>query len=198
MNTINQSTGFTPFQLRLDHNPRLIPPLIPNTDLSPLLPAQLTAQSVIDRLEHDLWEAKDNMIKSKISQAQQANRLHRIGFPFEVGQRVYLSTLHRRREYKSENEKRVVKFMPRFDGPYKIIKIDPAHSTVTLDLPSSPDIFPVFHTSEILPFIENDDVLFPSHALHAPEPVCVNDNLEYVIEKSLMKRRPVVAEVQNI
>jgi hypothetical protein len=38
---------------------------------------------------------------------------------------VRLSTLHRRREYKSKDEKRVVKFMPRFDGPYEILKIDP-------------------------------------------------------------------------
>jgi lipocalin len=43
----------------------------------------------------------------------------------------------RRRDYKSKDEKRVVKFKPRFDGPYEIIKVDPKHSTVTLNLPRS-------------------------------------------------------------
>ena len=72
--------------------------------------------------------------------------------------------------------------MPRFDGPYKILKVDPTHSTVTLHLPQSPDIFPVFHTSEILPFIKNNETLFPSRELHAPEPINVNGNLEHFIE----------------
>jgi hypothetical protein len=116
MNTVNKSTGFTPFQLRLGRNPRIIPPLIKiNNNTTDRTPAELNAQSVIDRLNHDVWEAKDNLIKAKISQAQQANKNRLLGFPFEVGQRVRLSTLHRRREYKSKNEKRVVKFMPRFD-----------------------------------------------------------------------------------
>lgn len=183
MNTVNSSTGFTPFQLRLGRSPRIIPPLI-QTSSYPPTSTKLTAQLVIDRLEHDIWEAKDNMVKAKNSQAQQANKSRLHGFPFEIGQRVHLSTLHRRREYKSKNEKRVVKFMPHFDGPYKIIKIDPTHSTVTLDLPQSP----VFHTSEVLPFLENDDTLFPSRALHSPEPISVNDNLEYVSEKILNEK----------
>lgn len=56
----------------------------------------------MDRLIHNVWEAQDNLLKAKISQAQQANK-HCIGiFPFEVGQRVWLSTLHRRWEYKAK------------------------------------------------------------------------------------------------
>ena len=95
------------------------------------------------------------MIKAKVSQAQQANKNRLLDFPFQVGQQVRLSTLHWRRDYKSKDGKWVVKFMPRFDGPYEITKINPTHSTVTLNLPRSPDVFPVFHTSEIMPFIEN-------------------------------------------
>ena len=81
--------------------------------------SELSARTVIDCLTHDIWEAQDNLLKAKVSQAQQANK-HCLGiFPFEVGQRVHLSTLHRRREYKSKDQKRMVKFMPRYDGPYK-------------------------------------------------------------------------------
>jgi hypothetical protein len=110
-------------------------------------------------------------------------------FPFEIGQRVRLSTLHSRRDYKSKDEKRVVKFMPRFDGPYEITKVDPTHSTVTLNLPRSPDVYPVFHTSEVMPFIENDETLFPSRTLHAPEPINVDDNLEHFVDKILDERK---------
>ena len=79
--------------------------------------------------------------------------------------------------------------MPRFDGPYEILKVNAEHSMVTLDLPHSPDVFPVFHTSEIMPFIENDECLFPSRTLHAPEPVNVNEDLEHYIEKILDERK---------
>ena len=136
-----------------------------------------------------MWEAQDNLLKAKISQAQQANKHRQAIFPFKVGQRVRLSTLHCHREYKLHNGKRVVKFMPRYDGPYRIVKINPEFSTVTLDLPTTNNIFPVFHTSEIVPFIENDDTLFPSRALHPPEPVIINDNLEHFIDKIVDEKR---------
>ncbi|KAH8994977.1 hypothetical protein EDB92DRAFT_1848569 [Lactarius akahatsu] len=38
------------------------------------------------------------------------------------------------------------------------------HSTVTLHMPNAPDLFPVFHMSEVHPFKENDDRLFPQRA----------------------------------
>ena len=79
--------------------------------------------------------------------------------------------------------------MPRYDGPYKITKINPEFSTVTLDLPQANNVFPVFHTSEILPFIENDEHLFPSRALHPLEPVLVNDNLEHFIDRIIDEKK---------
>jgi hypothetical protein len=79
--------------------------------------------------------------------------------------------------------------MPRYDGPYKITKIDPQHSTVTLYIPHSHHIFPVFHISEVLPFIENNESLFPSRALHQPEPVFVNNELEYFIDRILIEKK---------
>ena len=189
MNTVNKSMGFTPFQLRLGRNPHIIPPLIKEGSPSSVTPTELSATSIIERIQHDVWEAQDNMIKAKISQAHHANKHRLLDFPFKVGQRVRLSTLHRRRDYKSKDQKRVVKFMPRFDGPYEITKVNPEHSTVTLNLPRSPDIFLVFHTSEILPFIENDESLFPSWTLHPPEPINVNDNLEHYIDKIIDERK---------
>ena len=79
--------------------------------------------------------------------------------------------------------------MPCYDGPYKIAKVDPEHSTMTLDIPHSPRIYPVFHIYEVLPFIENDKSLFTSQALHEPKPVFVNNDLEYVIDRIIDKRK---------
>ncbi len=93
MNTINASTGYSPFHLHFRKSPHVLPPLLPHMD--------------------------------------------------------------------SEDEPRAAKFMPRFDGPYQITSTDENHSTVTLDMLQHTSLFLVFHTSEILPFKENDDRLFP-------------------------------------
>lgn len=61
--------------------------------------------------------------------------------------------------------------MPCYNGLYTIIDVDEKHLTITLDLPNSPNICPTFHTSEILPYIESDTTLFPSHHFKEPDPI---------------------------
>jgi hypothetical protein len=79
--------------------------------------------------------------------------------------------------------------MPRSDGPYKIIEKHAEFSTYTLDLPNQPNIFPVFHASEIEPFIENDDDKFPSRKNNEPPPVVVDGEQEYFVDEILDERR---------
>jgi hypothetical protein len=78
--------------------------------------------------------------------------------------------------------------MPRYDGPYRITSTDEKHSTVTLDLPNNPQAFPVFHTSEVYPFHENNNDLFPGRALNAPDPVTINGEEEHYINKIVDER----------
>ena len=73
--------------------------------------------------------------------------------------------------------------MPHFDGPYLIKSTNAKHSTVTLDMPGSPNIFPVFYTSEIQHFTKYNDTLFPSHTLNPPTPVTINNQQEFFIDK---------------
>ena len=186
MNTINRSTGFTPFQLRFGKSPRILPPILTTPADDPVL------TSAHDHISHMLpleLEAKDNLLTAKLHQAAAQNRHRWSDFPFRTGDRVVLSTAHRRHEYKSEDEKRVAKFMPRFDGLYMIISTNERHSTVTLDLPNAPNAFPVFHTSEVRQFLENDDNLFPSHALNPPQPVTIHGEQEFFIDKIINERR---------
>jgi Chromo (CHRromatin Organisation MOdifier) domain len=180
MSTLNKSTSFTPFQLQFGRSPHILPPLLPQTELTP---TDKFATDLLKRMQHTITEAQDNLPTSKILQAFQAKKTCSLVFPFKVGQHVVLSTLHCRREIKAGDPNQVAKFMPHFDGPYVIKKIDKRHSTVTLDLPNLPHIFPVFHTSEIHPFKENNDLLFPSRALIPPDPITINGHQEFYIDK---------------
>jgi hypothetical protein len=187
MNTMNSSTGLTPFQLRFGKSPRILPPLANANDTHE--PIESTAREMLSRMTTLEMEAQDNLLNAKIAQASYANTRRNLTFPFAVGDRVMLSTLHRRREYKSSDSHRVAKFMPRYDGPYQIIATDQAHSTVTLDLPDNPHIFPVFHASEIRTFNPNDDELFPARALMPPDPVTIDGEKEFFIDKIVDQRR---------
>jgi hypothetical protein len=73
--------------------------------------------------------------------------------------------------------------MPRYDGPYLVVDTHEAASTVTLDIPNAPNIFPTFHTSHIKPFRQNNDSKWPSCSLEKPGPVMVNDSPEYLVNK---------------
>jgi hypothetical protein len=117
-------------------------------------------------LKTDIADAHDALLASRIAQANAANA-HRNADPsFEVG--VYLSTAHRRREYLNGNNKRVAKFMPRFDGPYAIVSANPESSNYTLDLPDHTNVYPTFHASELKRHVPNDADLYPSRELQRP------------------------------
>ena len=88
-----------------------------------------------------------------------------------------------------KGDKRVAKFMVRYDGPYKVIKASPDSSVYTLELPPHLDIFPTFHASLLKPFIPNDDQAFPSRSHEEPPPVITSDGPEYLVERILDRRR---------
>jgi hypothetical protein len=152
MNSVNASTSFSPFQIRMGRSPRLIPPIVPSS-LPPLDENAATeaAKILFSRISSDVNEAKDNLLQAKISQAFHANQLRGPEPTYQIGDCVMLATLHRHQEYKSHHDKRVAKFFPRFDGPYTITKTHPETSNYTLDMPNS-EVYPVFHASELKPY----------------------------------------------
>jgi len=76
----------------MGHSPQIIPPLVPAKSSATV--ADVDAWHVIRRLESDVMEAQDNLLKAKISQSIQSNKHRSLKFPFTVGSCVRLSTLH--------------------------------------------------------------------------------------------------------
>jgi len=78
--------------------------------------------------------------------------------------------------------------MPCYDGPYTIVEIDEDSSTITLDLPNSPNICLTFHTSEVEPYVKNDVALFPNHEFDRPPAITMEDGMEeYLIHNIIDK-----------
>ena len=188
MNSVNGSTGYSGFQLLMGRSPRLIPPFLTlsNTEHGPDLDC---ATELIKRIKWDVEDAKDHLLEAKCIQAFYANRDHGKEDVFEVGDKVMLSTLHRRREFTANDPSRVAKFIPRFDGPYNVVNSMPEFSVYTLDLLNSPNVFPTFHASQLKCFTENDASLFLSHEHARPGPVMTPEGLEeYAIKRILDER----------
>ncbi len=184
LNTVNKSMGFTPFQLQFGKSLRLIPPLgTPNKRDNPVKIVETDAHEIMNRMRPCELEAMDNLLTAKINQCHYVNKGWHTEFPFKLNDHVVLSTRHCWHEYKVSHTHHAAKFMPRFDRPYRIIAINLDHSTVTLKLPNSPHTFPVFHTSEIQPFRKNDNNLFPTRALHPPNPIMIDRENEFFINK---------------
>jgi len=183
MNTVNASTGFSPFQLRMGCSPRLIPPLIPGGENKP---ESISARELIERIALDVSEAQDNLLAAKISQSEFTNCHRNDEVIYKVGDKVMLSTENRRCKYMQRHSGRTAKFMPRFDGPFVVTKANTAKSAYTLDLPNKPDRFPTFHAAQLRKHIPNDDKKFPARKLPQPGPVITLDGQEeWLIDRIL-------------
>jgi len=188
MNTVNASTGFSGFQLHLGRSPRVIPPIVPCELPTDASDATETARSIISRLADDVADARDNLLLSKITQSHYANASRNPDPQFKCGDMVMLSTANRRHEYKKKGEKRVAKFLPRWDGPYRITDLHPEASTYTLQLNTK--AYPVFHVSQLKRYIHNDSSLFPTRVLSQPPPLVTSDGLEeFLIDEIIDSRK---------
>ncbi len=107
----------------------------------------------------------------------------------KVGDLVMLSTENRRRNYKRKNDKRVAKFMPRFDGPYVVVRTNSAKSLYTLRLPNNPKTYPGFHAKLLKPFVPNDAEAFPDRELPKPGIVVTEDGEEEVMIDKIVDER---------
>ncbi|RXW12306.1 hypothetical protein EST38_g13546 [Candolleomyces aberdarensis] len=174
MNTVNASTGYTPFFLKTGRFPRLFPPLVKAAQA----PELKDTVSALEGLVDSVADAQDALVKAKVDQAAEANKTRRDDPNFEVGERVWLCTRHRRREYLAKGQKRAAKFMPRYDGPYLILDRNLATSTYTLLLPEHSNTHPTFHMVWLKKVVENNAGKWPEREHQRPGAVVTEEGTE--------------------
>ena len=96
----------------------------------------------MEEISTNIADARDNLLLAKITQSFHSNSSRGSTVSYKVGDKVMLSTLNRRRDYKSNDGRRVAKFMPRYDGPYLVVDTHEDASTITLDIQTLPTSFP--------------------------------------------------------
>jgi Chromo (CHRromatin Organisation MOdifier) domain len=185
---VNASTGFSGFQLHLGHSPCVIPPMIPEMLPEELQDAGVTAMSLIEQLQDNVTQARDNLLLAKITQSHHASANRAPDPAYKVNNLIMLSTANRRHKYKKKGEKCTANFFPRWDSPYRVTASHPEASTYTLDIPTNQ--FPTYHASELKPHHTNNVLLFPSHEFEQPGPILTADGLEeYLVDKIINSRR---------
>ncbi|KAJ3568702.1 hypothetical protein NP233_g5537 [Leucocoprinus birnbaumii] len=192
MNTVNASTGYTGFQLRMAFSPRVLP-VLSDTALA----EKERPGAMIARLGKIDMAAQDNLLETKVNQAASANKHRRDEFPFKVGEQALLSTKNRMKDVQNVSGNKIAsKLAPRYDGPYRIVATDESHSTVTLDIPGPDNKCRVFHTSVVRKFVApgpehrgGEELTRQTSRSKDPPPIMTRTGPEYVIEKILQHRR---------
>jgi hypothetical protein len=150
--SINESSGFGPFELNYTRMPTLMPKI--KMDES----AHKGIRDFVDQATQNLNDAYDAIIAHRVFQKFQADKKRRPEPKIPEGSKVFLST----RDL-ALPKGRAGKFLPKYIGPYAILEAFPKTSTYTLDLPialKERGIHPKFHVSKLRPYHQNDDKLF--------------------------------------
>ena len=145
------STGYSPFFLNFGRMPRTMIWNNPPSDEYPAV-REFALQKKLA-----LMAAHDSIIAARVKQTRDANR-KRQDVPFKTGDFIYLSSKHI-----SFKKGLARKLLPKFLGPYKIIR-DFENSSFQVELPAHlkrRGIHDVFHSSLMRIHNPNDDRLFP-------------------------------------
>ena len=116
--SVSATTGFTPFKLNQGYMPQLR-----DTTFKGVKQFALQAK-------WDLMAAHNAIIANRIQQTFHANKKHHTSDIYHVGDHMYLST-----QNLTLPKGRARKLVPKYIGPYKVVKAHNEASTVTLELP---------------------------------------------------------------
>ena len=121
--SVSATMGFAPFELNQGYMPQIGMPTSFDTTFKGVKQFALQAK-------WDLMAAHNTIIANRIQQTFHANEKHRASDLYHAGDHVYLLT-----QNLTLPKGRVRKLVPKYIGPYKVVKAHNEASTVTLELP---------------------------------------------------------------
>ena len=121
--SVSATTGFAPFKLNQGYMSQIGMPTTFDTTFKGVKQFALQAK-------WDLMAAHDVIITNHIQQTFHANKKRHTSDLYHVGDHMYLST-----QNLTLLKGRVRKLVPKYIGPYKVVKAHNEASTVTLELP---------------------------------------------------------------
>jgi transposase InsO family protein len=188
-NSVNPSTGYSPFYLNSGRHPHTPMTLLQPETLQGNL-GNKSAIDTIDQLRADLASAKENLAQAQARQRKYADR-HRRDVPaFTVGDMVLVNAANLRAPSDSATPG-AGKLRSRFIGPYPISKvISPVSYHV--DLPTSLRlVHPAFHISALKPWRDGSADFPDREPEPTPPPPVMGDfgELEWTVEEIREKRR---------
>ncbi|GEM08210.1 hypothetical protein Rt10032_c05g2227 [Rhodotorula toruloides] len=162
INSARNASGYRPFEPTRVFQPRV--------SFSRSEPAENNdAEALLEKAKERNAVARDILCRSRIEQTYFANLKRRPdhvpdrtmanGSSKEEAQAYWVRT-HKWR--KANNRSRAL--VPPFDGPFRCVRYNAANSTYELALPpryTSRGISPIFHASQLKPYVPSDDGLFP-------------------------------------
>lgn len=174
-NSVNPSTGFTPFFLNHGHDP-----IVPSALLKPPETSAPAVSDFVSAQSLALAQAKDAIIAAQDRQKLQADKSRRPA-PFKVGDKVLLSTEHI--SVAAHRHRPSKKLEPQVVGPFKIIAKH-NDNAFELELPPTMKQYPVFNADLLRPFQESPSE-FGHRTAPRPPPEIIDGEEEWEVEEIL-------------
>ena len=177
-NSINASTGMSPFYMCLGYHPRV--PASVNVHAANV-PA---AAEFVEHMQSIWKQSEDSMLRAQLQQIEHMDKRRRVS-PFKPGDLVYLST-------KNISFDTPSKFTPKYVGPFKILELHAHGNAARLDLPATfkaRRIHDVFNVGLLKPYFERPVEMGPPR-VHNPPPLAVtSDGPLWEVERVLAVRK---------
>jgi hypothetical protein len=173
-NSVQASTGYTPFYLMYGQNPET-PLTLGQGEI-----ADANVKDFVSRLADDLERAQTNIAAAQERQAKYYNQKRR-AYEFQAGDKVLLSssftnTLPPALAIKGAS----AKFSARGWGPFEILETMDDGIAVKLKLPPAWKLHPVVHASHVIPWRQSDQ--FANREPPPPDPDIINDEQHFQVE----------------
>lgn len=173
--SINESTGYAPFELDGGY----LPSMIREYKDTPSFPPGV--REFADKALQNLMNAHDSIIESRVIQKHNADKRRSPEPELKVNSLVYLSTKNL-----SLPKGRASKLLPKYIGPYPIVEANSASSNYRLGLPTElakRGIHSNLHVSLLRKHSPNDDAIFPQRSLADPYDFGEPIDVEWLVDE---------------